>query len=102
MAQLYANENFPRPVVEELRRLGHEILTSQQARNAGRSVPDSAVLAFATAAGRVVLTLNRRHFVKLHNQTTDHAGIVVCSYDANFAALAARVNAALNSLPNLR
>ncbi len=28
MARLYANENFPLLVVEELRRFGHEVLTS--------------------------------------------------------------------------
>ena len=28
MARLYANENFPQPVVETLRRLGHDILTT--------------------------------------------------------------------------
>lgn len=28
MALLYSNENFPRRVVEELRRLGHDVLTS--------------------------------------------------------------------------
>ncbi len=27
MAQLYADENSPLPVVEELRRLGHDVLT---------------------------------------------------------------------------
>ncbi len=27
MARLYANENFPLPVVEELRRLGHDAVT---------------------------------------------------------------------------
>ena len=27
MARLYANENFPLPVVGELRRLGHDVLT---------------------------------------------------------------------------
>jgi len=29
MARLYANENFPLPVVEALRRLGHDVLTIQ-------------------------------------------------------------------------
>ena len=29
MARLYANENFPLPVVNELRRLGHDVLTTQ-------------------------------------------------------------------------
>ena len=38
MAQLYANENFPLPVVEGLRRLGHDVLTSLEAGKAGQSI----------------------------------------------------------------
>src|SRR5262245_32436384 len=60
LASLYANENFPRQVVEALRRLGHDVLTSQEAGNAGRGVPDEVVLAFAVRTGRAVVTLNRR------------------------------------------
>jgi len=30
MAKFYANENFPLPVVEELRRLGHDVLTTYE------------------------------------------------------------------------
>ena len=30
MARLYADENFPLPVVEELRQLGHDVLTIQE------------------------------------------------------------------------
>jgi hypothetical protein len=30
MAKLYSNENFPLPVVEELRQLGHDVLTIQE------------------------------------------------------------------------
>ncbi|CAB1084674.1 hypothetical protein D1AOALGA4SA_12185 [Olavius algarvensis Delta 1 endosymbiont] len=40
MARLYSNENFPLPVVEELRRFGHEVLTTLEAGVAGKSVPD--------------------------------------------------------------
>jgi hypothetical protein len=42
VAPLYANENFPLLVVEELRRLGHDVITSQDAGNAGQAVPDAA------------------------------------------------------------
>ena len=28
--QLYADEDFPLPVVEELRRLGHDVVTAQE------------------------------------------------------------------------
>jgi hypothetical protein len=30
MARLYSNENFPLPVVEKLRELGHDVLTIQE------------------------------------------------------------------------
>lgn len=43
MARLYSNENFASGVVQELRRLGHDVLTSQEAGNAGRRVPDNEV-----------------------------------------------------------
>ena len=64
MARLYADEQFPRPVVEYLRRLGHDVLTVQAAGISGK--PDLEVLSFAIADQRAVLTQNRRDFVKLH------------------------------------
>ena len=79
MARLYANENFPLPVVTELRRLGHEVLTIVETGQSGHAVPDEQVLAFAIAERRAVLTLNRRHFVRLHSIHPEHAGIVVCT-----------------------
>ena len=92
MARLYANENFPLLVVEELRRLGHDVLTTQEAGQSGQAIPDDAVLSYAISQRRAVLTLNRRHFVGLHGQRCDHAGIVVCSLDADSAALAERIH----------
>ncbi|HIK45507.1 MAG TPA: DUF5615 family PIN-like protein [Leptolyngbyaceae cyanobacterium M65_K2018_010] len=47
MARLYADEHFPYPVVEFLRQLGHDVLTVQEAGQAGLKVPDDQVLAFA-------------------------------------------------------
>lgn len=102
MALLYANENFPLAGVLELRRLGYDVLTSLEAGNAGRSVPDAEVLAFATADGRAVLTLNRRHFVRLHGAVPEHSGIVVCSFDPDFEAQAVRIHNALAGVPDLR
>ena len=73
MARLYADEQFPRPVVEFLRNLGHNVLTVQEAGQAGSSDPD--VLAFAIADNRSILTKNRRDFVKLHQLQPDHTGL---------------------------
>ena len=101
MARLYANENFPLPVVEELRRLGHEVLTTYEAGDAGKSVPDKQVLAFATAEGRALVTINRKHFIHLHNANSDHAGIIVCSFDPDFTGQANRIHAAIGSRAQL-
>ena len=101
MARLYSNENFPLPVVEELRRLGHEVLTTHESGEAGKSVPDEQVLAFATAEARVLVTLNRKHFINLHNANPDHAGIIVCSFDSDFSGQAHRIHTAIESKSRL-
>jgi predicted nuclease of predicted toxin-antitoxin system len=95
MARLYADEQFPRPVTEYLRRSGHDVLTVQEAGNAG--APDPEVFAFAIANNRAVLTQNRRDFVKLHRTQPNHAGMIVCSDDQDFARLAARIHEAISS-----
>jgi len=101
VARLYANENFPRPVVEALRRLGHEVLTIQETGRGEQAVSDEEVLSFATGDQRAVLTLNRRHFVRLHSTNAAHAGIIVCSFDPDFAAQAHRIDLALSEAPEL-
>ena len=101
MANLYANENFPLKVVEELRRLGHDVLTTQEAGKAGQAVPDEEVLDYAVAGSRAVLTLNRRHFIRLHHRRADHAGIVVCTFDPDFPGQAQRIHEAIRPLPEL-
>lgn len=95
MARLYSNENLPLPVVEELRRLGHDVLTTQEAGQAGQSVSDEAVFALACAEGRVLLTLNRRHFIRLHRQQAEHPGIIACTFDVDFTGLAHRIHGQL-------
>lgn len=98
MARLYANENFPLPVVEELRRRGHDVLTTHEAGRSGRCEPDEAVLRYATSEGRAVLTLNRKHFVRLHGADSAHGGIVVCTLDLDFAGQAQRIQDAIGGI----
>lgn len=101
MARLYSNENFPLPVVERLRTLGHDLLTIQETGKADQALPDNEVLQFATKENRAVLTLNRRHFIKLHRENPQHAGIIVCTVDADFAGQAERIHKALAAQPSL-
>ena len=95
MAALYSNENFPWQVVTELRARGHDVLTSLDAGQANLGIPDDQVLAFATAKGRALLTFNRRDFIRLHRRSSAHAGVIVCTQDADEAALAERIHQAL-------
>jgi hypothetical protein len=91
---LYADEDFSYPVVEELRRLGHDVLTVQE--DGIRGTPDPGVLARAHLLGRAVLTHNRRHFERLHLQGAPHSGILSATRDPhNDVALARRIDAAL-------
>ena len=97
MASLYTNENFPLPAAEELRRLGHDVMTVQESGLGGQATTDDEVLRFATRQQRVLVTLNRAHFVRLHAADPGHAGIIVCTADRDFLALAARIDAVLRA-----
>ncbi|MBI5365771.1 MAG: DUF5615 family PIN-like protein [Planctomycetes bacterium] len=101
MARLYVNEKIPSPAVDEPRRLGHDLLTMPEDGRAGKSVPDDEVLRRARDQGRAVLTLNRKHFIRLHAHRPDHAGSVVCSFDPDFPALARRVDRSLSEVAPL-
>ncbi|MCU0784866.1 MAG: DUF5615 family PIN-like protein [Verrucomicrobia bacterium] len=102
MARFYSNENFPLPAVEKLRTLGHDVLTTQEAGKASQAVPDDEVLRFAMDDNRAVLTLNRRHFLRLHRQSAAHAGIIVCKFDPDFAGQAERIHMAVGGLESLK
>ncbi|MGD1866244.1 MAG: DUF5615 family PIN-like protein [Phormidesmis sp.] len=96
MSRFYADEQFPLPVVECLRVLGHDVLTAQEAGNADKGIPDGDVLEFAISQKRIVLTLDRYDFAKLHRNTPEHFGIVVCTNDRNWELFAARINKAVS------
>ena len=102
MARFYSNENIALQVVTELRRLGHDVLTSFDSGMANAAVPDSEVLALAVAEGRILLSNNRRHFLNLHrHRTADRAGIVLCTFDPDFRRQAQRIDEAVASMPDM-
>jgi hypothetical protein len=93
---LYADEDFPFPVVEQLRQLGHDVMTVQEDGRAGSADPD--VLARAHALGRTLLTHNRGDYERLHRQGAAHSGILSATRDNDFPRLGARIDAALVGL----
>ncbi len=95
MARLYADEQFPRIVVELLRNLGHDILTVQEAGKANQGISDEEVLAFAIRENRAVLTINRSDFIQFHNSQPNHFGIIVCTEDLNRQRLTMGIHEAI-------
>jgi len=98
MAKIYANENFFYDAVAILIDLGHDVLTTRDAGKANLGIPDEEVLAFAKAQGRIMLTFNYRHFIRLHRIFPDHAGIIVCTEDRDIAAPSLRIHEAIENL----
>ncbi len=92
--------NSSRFLLWHWRNLAHDILTIQEAGNAGDDDPE--VLAFAVNNDRAVMTQNRRHFIRLHAQQPNHAGIMVCTDDKNLERLATRINDAIAGVETLR
>lgn len=91
MAAFYADENFRRPVVVALRRLGHDVVTAQEAGRAGQCIPNDEVLEDALALDRILLTQNRGDFIALDRQGRPHCGIVACTYDPEADGQAGRI-----------
>jgi len=102
MARLYADENFPLPIVELLRSAGHNVLTTEEAGNSGVGIPDEDVLEFAVRDERAVLTRNWDDFRRLHRAQPDHFGIIICKEDLNIERQATLINEAILNEGNLR
>lgn len=83
--KFYSNENFPIDAVVILRKLGYDVLTSYEAGQANRGIPDNEVLAYATEKSRVVITQNRQDFIQLHRNHIVHTGIVIWKDDRDYS-----------------
>lgn len=90
--RFYADENFAIAVLVELRNLGHDVLTAFEDGRANQKISDDKVLERAAERGRAVLTVNRKDFKKLHETGSRHAGIFICTFDADFVGQAHRIN----------
>lgn len=101
MARLYTNENFPLKVVLLLKALGHDVLTSMDAGNAGVGIPDDEVLEFAVHEKRILLTINRKDFIKLHRQSAAHYGVIVCTENHDIVQFAQQIHKILLDNPEM-
>lgn len=99
---LYADENVPVRVVEELRRLGLDVITAFEDGRANQSITDHQLLQRATETGRAILTLNRVDFKRLHIQFPNHAGIIICTEDPDRLGQAQRIAESVAATGELR
>ena len=81
--------------------MGHDVLTSHDAGQSKRKIPDEDVLRYSHSERRALLTLNRKHFVRLHETSPAHSGIVVCTVDPDYRVQATRIHAAIQGLESL-
>ena len=91
--RFYADENFRLPVVAELRRLGHDVLTAFEDGRANQKIEDEKVLSRANRLARVLLTINRLDFRRLHTSGHPHVEIILCTADIDFPGQASRIHA---------
>ncbi len=98
----YADENFPLDVVTELKNLGHGVLTALEDERANQKISDEKVLERAAELNRVVLTINQIDFKRLHQKDGNHAGIVICTFDADFFGQANRIDLACKNLSEIK
>ena len=98
MANLHADENLPLMVVQGLIEFGHDVTTREQA---GLGISDADVLRYAASTGRILITLNRRDFIRIHQKSPNHAGIIICTVDADIARLTERIHQTIISEANM-
>ena len=80
---------------------GHDVLTAYEDQKANKAISDENVLLGAGELRRAVLTLDRIDFKRLHEQTPNHTGIVVCTTDPDHIGQARRISLALQASGNL-
>lgn len=97
MHKLLADEDFPFPSVKQLRNLGVDIITLQNLGLVGIGLQDASVLELSIKLKRAILTCNRRDFIKLHKQSSEHFGIIVCTRNPDHKTLAESIYSVLES-----
>ena len=100
MARLLADNNFPWPVLLELRRLGHDVIGLGETGIADQGDADEDVLRASVTTDRLLLTLDYRSFARLHPRA-HHPGLIVCAFDPDFTGQAHRIDTALSTHDSL-
>jgi len=100
-AKVYLDEDMSEILAGQLQKAGWDVLCVSKADR--RGVADGEQLAFATRAGRVLITRNIEDFLDLHEtclrERTAHAGIIICFWRANPQVTYNKVLSVLKRVP---
>jgi predicted nuclease of predicted toxin-antitoxin system len=99
VVRLYADEQFPLGVTKLLRSMEHDVLTVQEVGKGGLS--DEEVLFYAMRESRIILTLDRRDFFRLHKLQPEHSGIIACKNDSDTERMALRIDEVISANDSL-
>lgn len=92
MSKLFlGDEDFDHIAVGYLLEWGYDVVTIQDLGLDRIKFPDEAVLQKAIDLKRVLLTHNRRHFIRLHARNDHHFGIIVCTQSRQHKRLAEKI-----------
>jgi len=87
--------------VRELRRLGYDVLTIQETGRHNQGTHDLENLAFASADGRAVLTMDEEYKQRWHKEWPNHQGIILCSHEKDFKAQASHIHKTISPKQSL-
>jgi hypothetical protein len=97
MAKLIARDDFPLPVIEELRRFGHDVVTVPSGALRSAPLDPAAPLRSPDARRRIWLSLDPDQSASAHRAAPGHSGIVSVKPGKNYAGLAQRIHDALKA-----
>jgi len=91
MTKLYLDEDCSdKRLKKALIKLGYDVQTTPEAGNIGKD--DKAQLIYAISQNRAIVTHNRKDFLRIHKETPNHSGIIICTQNPNNQQLAEKIN----------
>lgn len=88
---LLRDEDFNHKVLKGLADASYDVTSIKELGLDRQWFSDEDVLKMAIELGRVVLTHNKRDFIRLHRKTDEHQGIITCYQTSDHETLTSKI-----------